>query len=76
MVLTQDVTGRKRAEAEASNARRELIQLERLSRMGEMTASLADELNQPLAAILSNAQAGLRFIQSGKINLDEVREIL
>ena len=72
----KDVTEHKRAEAEASRARRELLQLDRLSRMGELTASLAHELNQPLAAILSNAQAGLRFLQSGKINPDEVREIL
>ena len=57
---------RKRAEAEAFQARRELLQLDRLSRMGELTASLAHELNQPLAAILSNAQAGLRFLQSDK----------
>jgi len=71
-----DVTERKRAEAEASDARRELIQLERLSRMGEMTASLAHELNQPLAAILSNAQAGVRFLKEGKMNVDEIREIL
>jgi PAS domain S-box-containing protein len=72
----KDITERKRAEAEASNARRELLQLDRLSRMGELTASLAHELNQPLAAILNNAQAGLRFLQSDKINLDELREIL
>jgi two-component system sensor kinase FixL len=67
---------RKRAEVEAFQARSQLLQLDRLSRMGELTASLAHELNQPLAAILSNAQAGLRFLQSDKINLDEVREIL
>jgi PAS domain S-box-containing protein len=72
----KDVTEQKRAESEASRARRELLRMDRLSRMGELTASLAHELNQPLAAILSNAQAGLRFIQSGKINLDELQEIL
>jgi two-component system sensor kinase FixL len=44
--------------------------------MGELTASLAHELNQPLAAILSNAQAGLRYLKSGKIDLEEIREIL
>jgi len=72
----RDVTENKRAEAEAFQARSQLFQLDRLSRMGELTASLAHELNQPLAAILSNAQAGLRFLQSGKIDLDELREIL
>jgi PAS domain S-box-containing protein len=72
----RDVTERKRAEAEASNARRELLRMERLSRMGELTASLAHELNQPLTAILSNAQAALRFIQSGNPDLNELGEIL
>ena len=72
----RDVTENKRVEAEAFQARSQLFQLDRLSRMGELTASLTHELNQPLAAILSNAQAGLRFLQSGKIDLDELREIL
>jgi two-component system sensor kinase FixL len=72
----RDITESKRAEVEAFQARRELLQLDRLSRMGELTASLAHELNQPLAAILSNAQAGLRFLQSDKIDLDEFRDIL
>jgi two-component system sensor kinase FixL len=71
-----DITERKRAEAEAFQTRSQLLRLDRLSRMGELTASLAHELNQPLAAILSNAQAGLRFLQSAKIDLDEIREIL
>jgi PAS domain S-box-containing protein len=72
----KDVTEHKRAESEASSVRRELLRMDRLARMGELTASLAHELNQPLAAILSNAQAGLRILQSDKTNLDEVREIL
>jgi len=72
----KDVTGHKRAEAEASHARRELLRMERVSRMGELTASLAHELNQPLTAILSNAQAALRFLQSENPDLNELREIL
>jgi signal transduction histidine kinase len=71
-----NVLERRRAEIDAFHARRELLRLERLSRMGELTASLAHELNQPLAAILSNAQAALRFLQLDKVNLDELREIL
>jgi PAS domain S-box-containing protein len=71
-----DVTERKRAEQESFDARREMLRMERLSRMGELTASLAHELNQPLTAILSNAQAGLRFLQSEKPDLNELREIL
>jgi len=44
--------------------------------MGELTASLAHELNQPLTSILSNARAALRFIQSGNLDLSEFKEIL
>ena len=44
----EDITERKRAEAEVFQARTELLQLDRLSRLGELVASLAHELNQPL----------------------------
>jgi two-component system sensor kinase FixL len=44
--------------------------------MGELTASLAHELNQPLTAILSNARAALRFLQADRLDLSELREIL
>ena len=44
--------------------------------MGEMSASIAHELNQPLAGILSNAAAGQRFIDRGDVNLAEIREML
>jgi ABC-type uncharacterized transport system substrate-binding protein len=54
----------------------ELLRVDRSSRLGELTASLAHELNQPLAAILSNAQAGLRFLASGKNDPELTREIL
>jgi PAS domain S-box-containing protein len=67
---------RKRTELEAFAARRELLRSERLHRMGELTASLAHELNQPLTAILSNARAALRFIESGTLDMDELKEIL
>ena len=55
---------------------RELIRVDRTSRLGELTASLAHELNQPLTAILSTAQAGLRFMESGKNDPALYREIL
>ena len=72
----RDITERKRAEAEVASARAELLQVERSSRLSEMTASLAHELNQPLAAILSNAQAALLILNSDKPDLNEFREIL
>jgi PAS domain S-box-containing protein len=71
-----DITERKKIELEAYRARRELLRLERLSSLGELTASLAHELNQPLTAILSNAGAALRFLESGRLDLGELREIL
>jgi len=67
---------RKRAEQEAYDARRELTRMERLSRMGELSASLSHELNQPLTAILSNARAALRFLEAGKLDPGELEEIL
>jgi PAS domain S-box-containing protein len=67
---------RKRTEAEIGRARAELLHVERLLRLNEMTASLAHELNQPLAAILSNAQAALRFLKSDKPDLNEFQEII
>lgn len=67
---------RHRAEIEARHRREELAHMTRVATMGELTASLAHEINQPLAAILSNAQAAQRLLGNGKANLDEIREIL
>jgi signal transduction histidine kinase len=55
---------------------RELLRVDRASRLGELTASLAHELNQPLTAILSTAQAALRFLESGKNDPALYREML
>jgi PAS domain S-box-containing protein len=74
--IMRDVTERKRAEAELQEQRAELAHVARVSIMGELAASLAHELNQPLTAILSNAQAALRFLGSKPAQLEEVREIL
>jgi PAS domain S-box-containing protein len=71
-----DATERKDAEAEARRAYQELAHVSRVSTLGELAGSLAHELNQPLAAILSNAQAAQRFLKDGRAGLDEMREIL
>jgi two-component system sensor kinase FixL len=63
-------------ESELQQQREDLAHVTRVSLMGELTASLAHELNQPLTAILSNAQAAQRFLMNKAFNLDEVREIL
>jgi len=71
-----DITPRKLAEAEALRHREELGHLSRVVAMGELTASIAHELNQPLSAITSNAGAGQRFIDRGDVDLRELRELL
>ena len=75
-VLFHDITERKQAEVEMNKLRHELARVTRLAAMGELTASLAHELNQPLTAILANAQAARRLIDSGKPDLEEIREIV
>ena len=71
-----DITERKQAESELQHNREELAHVTRISTMGELAASLAHELNQPLTAIMSNAQAALRFMAANPADLEEVREIL
>lgn len=74
--VVQDVTERKRAQLDAEQMRKELAHVTRVSTMGELSASLAHELNQPLTAILSNAQAARRFLAAPNPDLDEIRAIL
>jgi C4-dicarboxylate-specific signal transduction histidine kinase len=65
-----------RAEVEARRRREQINLLSRVSLLGEMTASLAHELNQPLSAIITNANAGKRLIDRGKEDPELLREIL
>ena len=71
-----DVTARKQAEAEALRQRAELAHVARVSTMGELAASVAHELNQPLGAILANAEAADLFLNQNPPALDELRDIL
>jgi two-component system sensor kinase FixL len=71
-----DITPRKIAEAEALQNREELGHLSRVAAMGELVASIAHELNQPLSGITTNAGAGQRFIDRGDVDLRELRELL
>ena len=61
---------------EAARSREELARYNRLSTMGELTASLAHELRQPLSGILTNAQAALRFLQVEPPDLEELRLVM
>ena len=74
--IVRDITSRKLIESEARKHREELAHVTRVSTLGELTSSLAHEINQPLAAILSNAQAAQRFLSQDKPDMKEVAEIL
>jgi PAS domain S-box-containing protein len=76
LAIISDISARKQAEQEAGERRNELAHLARVSLLAELSGSLAHELNQPLTAILSNAQAGARFLARDPPDLDEVRESL
>jgi signal transduction histidine kinase len=66
---------RKQAELEAVRLRQDLTHIGRVSALGELTASLAHELSQPLTAILSNAQAAQLLVEGDVVDLEKVREI-
>ena len=71
-----DITQRKQAELEAARQRNEMAHLSRVTMLGELSGSIAHELNLPLSAILSNAQAGQRVLANGHADLTELKEIL
>lgn len=76
MGVSTDITERMEAEAEAGRRREELAHVTRIATMGELATSLAHEINQPLTAILTNAQAAQRFLTCDDPDLNEVRQIL
>jgi len=70
-----DITARKEAELQAEKDRAALTHMTRVSMMGQMSASIAHQLNQPLAAILGNAEAARKILRRDPPDLAEVREI-
>jgi PAS domain S-box-containing protein len=66
-----DIEDRRQAEEALRAAQAELAHVSRLTIMGELTASLAHELNQPLAAVVTNGGACLRWLDRGEPNLEE-----
>jgi PAS domain S-box-containing protein len=71
-----DITPRKLAEAEAREYHEQVGHLSRLAAVGELAASIAHEVNQPLSGIISNAGAGRRLLDRGDVELHELRELL
>jgi two-component system, LuxR family, sensor kinase FixL len=74
--VSHDITARKQAEQETLNLRREIAHAGRVSMMGQLASALAHEINQPLGAILRNAEAAELFMQQPSPDLEEVRAIL
>ena len=68
-----DVTARKRAEEELHEAQAGLAHVTRVTALGELAASIAHEVNQPLAAVVTNAAACLRWLDRETPNFDEAR---
>lgn len=71
-----DITAQRRSEDEMQQLRGQLAHAGRVSMMGQLATALAHELNQPLGAILRNAEAAELFLQGDTPNLDEVRAII
>jgi two-component system sensor kinase FixL len=76
LVSVVDITERRHVERVTARQRDELAHLSRVAMLGELSGSLAHELNQPLTAILSNAQAAQRFLAQSPPRVDKLAEIL
>jgi PAS domain S-box-containing protein len=74
--VSRDVTQRRAAELDVLQQRQELAHLSRVTMLGELSGSIAHELNQPLGAILRNTEAAELFLQDPSPDLEEVRAIL
>jgi PAS domain S-box-containing protein len=71
-----DIAERKQAELDYQLQATELARVGRLALMGELAASLAHEVNNPLGAMVTNASAGQRLITSGKIDMQDLKDLL
>lgn len=76
ITIIRDVTAQKAIEGEAQRQRLELLHLSRVAMLGELSGALSHELNQPLTAILSNAQAAQRLLVRDRIESQDLKEIL
>ncbi|MCU7806919.1 MAG: PhnD/SsuA/transferrin family substrate-binding protein [Candidatus Thiodiazotropha sp. (ex Semelilucina semeliformis)] len=76
VVVFRDTTRRKKAEEDSRQHQVELARVGRLSTLGEMASGIAHELNQPLTAISTNAQASIRLLESNSSNLDVCIDVM
>lgn len=75
MGAVQDVTQRRLSDEALAQARSELAHVTRVTSLGVLTASIAHEVNQPLAAIITNAETSLRWLARPDANVEKVREL-
>jgi C4-dicarboxylate-specific signal transduction histidine kinase len=73
IAAVQDVTERRLSQEALAKARSELEQVTRITGLGVLTASIAHEVNQPLAAIVTNAESSLRWLERAKPDIEKVR---
>jgi PAS domain S-box-containing protein len=73
LIACEDITEQKHAEEALRQAQADLAHVNRVTTMGELTASLAHEVNQPIAAAVTNANTCLRWLAAGTPNLEEAR---
>jgi PAS domain S-box-containing protein len=71
-----DITARKQIEAEAARLRERLAQTSRMTTLGELSAAIAHEINQPLCAIVSNAETTQEYLANGSADMAEVHDAL
>ena len=71
----QDVTQRRLAEEALAKVRSELAHVARITSLGVLTASIAHEVNQPLAAIIANGETGLRWLARPEPNIEKAHEL-
>jgi PAS domain S-box-containing protein len=76
LVVCEDITERKRAEEALHRAQTDLAHVTRVTTLGQLAASIAHEVNQPLAAIVADATASLNWLARAKPDLEHVRETL
>jgi PAS domain S-box-containing protein len=74
--ILRDITAQRQAELQAHEQRQQLTHVTRVASLTDFSSALAHELNQPLTAILANAQAGLRYLANGSLDAVEMRAIL
>jgi PAS domain S-box-containing protein len=74
LVISRDLTEHVLASEGLREAQRELAHVNRLTTMGQLTASIAHEVNQPIAATVTNAQAALRWLDARPPDLEETRQ--